>query len=66
MGCSLIGQTSLYCFTKAHWDALNTTVVDAGSSPLPTAHFVYVNDNTYVDAFSIAGFEILSNASQLP
>ena len=57
MGCSLVGQTGLYCFTKALWDALNIAVVDAGSSPLPTPHFVYANDDIYVDAFSITDFE---------
>ena len=54
---SLTSRKGLYRFTKAHWDALNTAVVDAGGLPLPTQHFIYVDNDIYVDIFSIEDFK---------
>jgi hypothetical protein len=54
---SLKGCSSRYFFTRAKWDSLNTAVVDAGGHPLPTPHFVYVDDDIYVDLYSIEDFE---------
>jgi hypothetical protein len=54
---SLTGSSSRYRFTRAEWDTLNAAVVDAGGHPLPTPHFVYVDDDIYVDLFSVEDFE---------
>jgi hypothetical protein len=32
-------------------------VVDAGSNALPTAHFIYINDDIYINIFSVSDFE---------
>jgi hypothetical protein len=54
---SLTGRSLRYIFTRAKWDTLNAVVVDAGGHPLPTPHFVYVDDDIYVDLFSVEDFE---------
>lgn len=54
---SLTCHTGTYRFTKVHWDALNAAVVDAGRAALPTAHFIYVDDDIYVDIFSVPDFK---------
>jgi len=46
---SLSGRTGTYRFTKAQ--------VDAGGNALPTPHYVYADDDIYVDIFSVADFE---------
>jgi hypothetical protein len=54
---SLTSHKGLYCFTKAHWDALNAAVVDTGGMPLSHAALCVVDDDIYVDIFSIKDFK---------
>jgi hypothetical protein len=54
---SLMDRSLRYIFTRAEWDTLNEAMVDAGGHPLPTPHFVYVDDDIYIDLFSVEDFE---------
>jgi hypothetical protein len=54
---SLHSRSGRIRLTRAAWDALNTSVVDTVGDPLPTPHFVYVDDDIYVDIYSTDDYE---------
>ena len=54
---SLSGCTGTYHFTRAQWDALNSAMVDAGGTALPTPYYIYVDVEIYVDIFLVVNFE---------
>jgi hypothetical protein len=54
---SLRSRSGRIRITRVAWDAMNAAVVDSVGNPLPTPHYVYVDDDIYVDLYSVENFE---------